>query len=277
MTDKSRQAASASSLQALRRQAEARLLNKAAPTPEKIESLSPEEIRLMLHELQVHQIELEMQNEELRDAQVALGLERARYFDLYDLAPVGYCTVSEQGLIKQANLAAASLLGTTRTELLKQPWTRFIHREDEDRYYLLRKKLVESGEPQSGELRMMRKDGTQFWGDWAATVAHDSDGELELRFVLTDITARKSTEQALLESGEHYHNLFTSIEEGFCVIDMIFDEHGKPVDYRFLEVNPNFEKHSGLHEAKGKRIRELVPNLDTHWYEMYGKVALTGE
>jgi PAS domain S-box-containing protein len=186
--------ASANSPQALRRQAEARLLKKAAPTPENIESLSPEETRTMLHELHVHQIELEMQNEELRDAQVALGFEQARYFDLYDLAPIGYCTVSEHGLIKQANLTAAGLLGTTRSELLKQRWTRYIHKEDVDLYYLHRKKLVESGEPQSCELRMMKNDGTQFWGHWAATVSHDGNGKLELRAVLSDITERKRTE-----------------------------------------------------------------------------------
>ena len=239
--------------------------------------LSPEEARQTLHDLQVHQIELEMQNEELRDAQVALDFERARYFDLYDLAPIGYCTISEQGLIKQANLTVASLLGTTRSELLKQRWTRFIQKEDADLYYLHRKKLLESGEPQSCELRMMKKDGTQFWGHWAATVADDSNGKLELRTVLSDISARKNAELVIRESGEHYHNLFTSIAEGFCIIDMIFDERGRPVDYRFLELNPSFEKQSGLLHAEGKRMRELVPNLETHWYEIYGKVALTGE
>ncbi len=277
MTDKKDNVASANSPQAMRRQAEARLLNKAAPMRENIESLSPEQTRQMLHELQVHQIELEMQNEELRDAQVALDFERARYFDLYDLAPIGYCTISEEGLIMQANLSIANLLGTTRSELLKQRWTRFIHKDDADLYYLQRKKLLETGEPQSCDLRMIKKDGTQFWGQWAATLAPVANGKLELRTVLSDISVRKSAEQALKEIGEHYHTLFNSIDEGFCVIDMIFDEHGTPVDYRFLELNPSFEKQSGLHQALGKRIRELVPNLDTHWYEMYGKVALTGE
>ncbi len=289
MTDKNKHAAAqqvsasggdgdpANARQALRRQAEARLLKNASRTPENIESLSPQATQQMLHELQVHQIELEMQNEELRDAQLALDIERARYFDLYDLAPVGYCTVSEEGLIQHANLTVAGLLGTTRSELLKQRWTQFIHKEDEDRYYLNRKKLVESGVPQSCELRMLKLDGAYFWAHWAATVAYDSDGGRELRFVLSDISARRSAKAALLESAQSYHNLFMSIEEGFCVIDLIFDEHGKPVDYRFLEVNPSFEKHSGLHEARGKRIRELVPDLDAHWYEMYGKVALTGE
>ena len=187
---------STNSPQALRQQAEALLLAKAASKLENIESLSPAQTRQMLHELQVHQIELEMQNEELRDAQVALGFERARYFDLYDLAPIGYCTLSEQGLIMQANLTVASLLGSARIELLNQRWTRFIYKEDADLYYLHRKKLVESGEPQSCELRMMKKDGTQFWGQWAATVSPTAGGELELRTVLSDITERKRTELA---------------------------------------------------------------------------------
>ena len=79
------------------------------------------------------------------------------------------------------------------------------------------------------------------------------------------------------ENEERYRTLFSSMDEGFCVIEMIFDEHDKPVDYRFLEVNPTFGKQTGLLEATGKRMRELVPDLEEHWFEMYGKVALTGE
>ncbi len=270
-------AESAASHPSLRPQAEARLLEKTALLPEPTGPLSPEQVQQVLHELQVHKIELEMQNEELRDSQLALDQERARYFDLYDLAPVGYCTVSEQGLIKQANLTAASLLGTTRSELLKQRWTRFIHPDDADLYYLQRKRLLESGEPQSCEFRMNRTDGTLFWGQWAATVSETAHDGLELRTVLSDITERKRTEQALKERNERYENLFTSMDEGFCIIEMIFDERGKPVDYRFLELNPSFQRQTGLHDAVGKRVRELLPNLETHWYEIYGKVAQTGE
>ena len=79
----------------------------------------------MLHDLRVHQIELEMQNEELRRTQADLEASRARYFDLYDLAPVGYFTISERGLILEANLTAATLLGVARGALIKQPLTRF--------------------------------------------------------------------------------------------------------------------------------------------------------
>ena len=79
------------------------------------------------------------------------------------------------------------------------------------------------------------------------------------------------------ESEERYRTLFNSIDEGFGVIEMIFDQHQQPVDYRFLEVNPTFERQTGIHQATGKRIRELVPDVEAHWFEIYGKVALTGE
>ena len=260
---------------ALRERAEASFTE--APASRDVETLSPEATRQVLHDLRVYQVELEMQNEELRGSQVALDELRARYFDLYDLAPAGYCTVSPQGLIMQANLTAAGLLGTTRSALVRQALTRFIHKEDEDGFYLRRKKLVETGEPQTCELRMVKSGGAQIWVHLAATVAHDAQGGFEMRIVLGDITERKHAELAMRESGERYRNLFNSIDEGFCVIEMIFDAGGEPVDYRFLEVNPSFEKHTGVRAPTGKRVRELVPNLEAHWFETYGKVALTGE
>ena len=267
--------ASASAGLALRQRAEAHFPH--ALSSDDVEALSPAATRRILHELRVHQVELEMQNEELRESQVALEEVRSRYFDLYDLAPVGYCTVSEKGLIMQANLTAASLLGTTRSALVRQVLTRFIHKEDEDGFYLRRKKLVETGEPQTCELRMVKSGGAQIWVHLAATVAHDAQGGFEMRIVLGDITERKRAALALRESGERYRSLFNSIDEGFCVIEMIFDASGKAVDYRFLEVNPSFEKQSGLRDATGKRMREFAADLEAHWFEAYGKVALTGE
>src|SRR6185369_15698261 len=144
--------------QALRKRAEALAAAKAGEMPENMEVLSPEIARRALHELRVHQIELEMQNEELRRTQEELEGSRARYFDLYDLAPVGYFTLSEQGLILEANLAAARLLGVERGALVKQPLSRFVLPEDQDIYYLHRKALLEKGNPQSWELRMLKKD-----------------------------------------------------------------------------------------------------------------------
>jgi PAS domain S-box-containing protein len=84
-------------------------------------------------------------------------------------------------------------------------------------------------------------------------------------------------EQELRESEILYRNLFNSMDEGFCIIEVIFDAEGKAIDYRFLEVNSAFERQTGLHEAVGKRMRDLAPSHEEHWFETYGNIALTGE
>jgi PAS domain S-box-containing protein len=89
--------------------------------------------------------------------------------------------------------------------------------------------------------------------------------------------SRAKTKEELRTSEERYRTLFTSIDEGFCVIEMMFDDDGTPYDYCFIEVNPMFEKQTGLKDAVGKTARELVPNLEPHWFEIYGRVATTGE
>ena len=116
--DKPNRSSTTESNQSLRRRAEEAL--SAAPEPD-VDNLSRSEIRRLLHELSVHQIELEMQNEELRRTQDALLAARTRYFDLYDLAPVGYLTVDETSAILESNLAAATMLGRMRQLLAKYP------------------------------------------------------------------------------------------------------------------------------------------------------------
>jgi len=87
----------------------------------------------------------------------------------------------------------------------------------------------------------------------------------------------KRTGQRLRQSEERYRTLFNSVDEGFCIVEMIFDDSGKAIDYVFLETNPSFEKQTGLVDVQGKRIRELAPDIEEHWLDIYGKVALTGE
>ncbi|MDO9559232.1 MAG: PAS domain S-box protein, partial [Syntrophales bacterium] len=196
--------------QTLRRRAEEIAREKAARMPENLEALSPEETRRTLHELRVHQVEMEMQNEELRRAQAELDASQARYFDLYDLAPTGYCTVSEKGLILEANLTAATLLGVARGALVKQPLTRFILKEDQTVYYRQRKKLFEthstnsgqSGEPLVCELRMVKMDGPAFWAHLAATAAQDAAGAPVCRVVISDINDCKRAEEALQQAHD---------------------------------------------------------------------------
>ena len=92
--------------------------------------------------------------------------------------------------------------------------------------------------------------------------------------------ARRQSETAnaqLRESEEKYRALFNSIDEGFCVIEVLFDDAANAIDFRFLEVNPVFEKHAGISNPVGRRVRELVPELEEHWFQIYGQVARTGE
>jgi PAS domain S-box-containing protein len=100
------------------------------------------------------------------------------------------------------------------------------------------------------------------------------DTNIELK---QEIAERKRMETALRKSEERYHNLFNTMDEGFCIIEMIFDGEDRPVDYRFLEVNAAFEKQTGLHDVKDKLIRDLLPDNEEYWFEIYGKIALTGE
>jgi PAS domain S-box-containing protein len=187
----------AESGQALRQRAEALAGERAGEAPENLEALAPEVAWRALHELRVHQIELEMQNEELRRTEEALEVSRARYFDLYDLAPVGYFTIGEQGLILEANLTAAKLLGVDRGALVKQPLSRFILPEDQDIHYRHRKALLETGTPQAWELRVLKKDAAPFWVRVEATMAQDADGASVCRAVVSDITESKQAERTL--------------------------------------------------------------------------------
>ena len=185
----------------LRKQAEVMARENAAQSPEQIEAMLPETARQLLHELRVYQIELEIQNEELRRAQAELDAARAKYFDLYDLAPVGYCTLSEKGLILETNLTAAGLLGVPRSALVKQPLACFILSEDQEIYYRLRKQLFETGTPQVFEMQMLRANAAPFWARVEATTAAQ-DGESGApvcRAVLSDITERKRTEAERIE------------------------------------------------------------------------------
>lgn len=192
---------------------------KAAKIIERQETLSTEETCQILHELRVHQIELEIQNEELRLAHTELDAARARYFDLYDLAPVGYFTVSKEGLILEANLTAATLLGSAKGVLVRQPLTRFILSKDQDIYYRHRKFLFETALPQEWELRMVRQDGKSFWARMEATVPRDVDGVSECHVTISEITEQKQAEEIRVQN-ERLSQVLNGLDALVYVIDM---------------------------------------------------------
>lgn len=153
------------------------------------------EIKEAEEALRVQQVELQMRNEQLRQTQEELEVASAKYFDLYNLAPVGYFTISGQGLVLEANLTAANLLGVTRNLLVNTPVTRLIVPEDQDLYYLFRKKLFETGKAQTLEVKMTRQDGSLFWALLEATVAKDTQSETPTwHAAISDITERKRAE-----------------------------------------------------------------------------------
>ena len=192
----------------LRRNAEDRLGTHADQPPTDVDPESPEAWRRTLRELRVHRVELEVQNEELRRAQAEIDAARARYFDLYDRAPVGYCTVSGAGLILEANVTATTLLGVAPHALVQQPLSRFVATEDQDRYYLFCRQLLETGEPQTRELRMARSDGTSLCAQVAGTVARPQGRAPECRLVLGDITEHKRVQEALRERVKELNCLY---------------------------------------------------------------------
>ncbi len=190
---------SVSALKSLRRRAEdSHRMNVVLPLNITRE-MKPEDAQLLFHELRVHQVELELQNEELRRVQLELEVARERYFDLYDLAPVGYCTVNEESLILEANLTATTLLGVSRSALVKRPITRFMPRTQQVLYQQCCQKVQTSGQTESCELQMLKANGAPIWVSLAANLAHGPQGARTLRVMLKDISERKQLDKELQE------------------------------------------------------------------------------
>jgi len=129
------------------------------------------------------------------------------------------------------------------------------------------------------EYRIVSGDGSVHWlRDRAVVNARDIDGRVTaVMGLLEEVSERTALERELRESQRRYRQLFESIDAGFCIIQMLYDDDGHPNDYLFIEVNPAFERHSGMYDAPGRRMREIAPNHEDFWFEFYGEVARVGE
>jgi PAS domain S-box-containing protein len=165
--------------------------------------VAPASAKALLHELQVHQIELEMQNETLRQMQDELEASRDRYVDLYDFAPIAYLTLSEQGLILEANLTAAALLGVERGKLLQRRFSTFVAPEEWDGFHALFVNAMQHKEHQACDLAMRRDDGSVIHVhlDWLHRVRTTGEDQVE-RITLTDISELKRAEKAVNRLNE---------------------------------------------------------------------------
>jgi len=171
--------------------------------PEDVTKISGYDIQRLVHELQVHQIELEMQNEQLNKAQEEVEELLNKYFDLYELAPIGYFTLDRQGLILEANLAGANLLGEQMRHLLKRGLSRFVSEDSQEKFYFHLRGVVETQTKQSCELRLVKKDGEQFHVQLVSVPAQDVESNpAGIRTTMSDITERKRTEEKLREAHD---------------------------------------------------------------------------
>ena len=423
----------------LRARAEARLSDRTGG-PGSEGRGSAEETQRLVHELQVHQIELELQNEELQAARLEMELGLERYSDLYDFAPVGYVTLDGSGTIRKTNLAGARLLGQERARLVGAHLGFFVAPESRPAFATFVQRVFATLSKEVLDVALCPIDGTPLWvhieamatgdhglecraalvditerrhledtlrfraelldyaaghsldellpktldllgqltdspigfyhfvepdqntlslqawstrttqefctakgqgqhypideaGVWAdcvrqrrpvihndyASLAHRkglpeghaavtrelvvpvfrsnrivsivgvgnkatdyTDGDVRIVSHLADvawtIVERKRAEQALQHSEQRFRNLFQSMEEGFALCEMIHDEAGQPVDFRYLEVNSAFSRQTGLPADRivGRTVREIIPGIESRWIEFYDQVVRTG-
>jgi PAS domain S-box-containing protein len=241
-------------LSALREQAEKALSKKArnvGSSQAKLHLIETETQEL-LHELQVHQVELEMQNEELRQLHEELDAARARYFDLYDRAPVAYCTISKKGLIQEANVKLAEMLGVAAEHLRKKPLSHYVLKADQDIYYLLQNKFKAIGQTHNCELRMSNTNAKIFWVHLAASSHESESGEQVLRVVMTDISQIKLSEesQAIAAAAFETHTgkLVTNADREILRVNHAFTQMTGHTAAEVIGKTPSFLR-SGKHSA----------------------------
>jgi len=198
----------------LRKRAEDALQGKT----EELQELSSRDALSLIHELQVHQIELEMQNEELRRAQKEVEESRDRYSDLYDFAPVGYFSFDKNGLIIEVNLTGAKKLGVERNFLIKKPFSLFISQGSKDVFYLHLRQVFSTGVRQTCELKLVDKKGVQFDAQLDSLSVHKGNSG-HCRTAISDTTERKKADEAIRNVLADTESILDTIREPFVILD----------------------------------------------------------
>jgi PAS domain S-box-containing protein len=271
---------------------------RAAKTSNDETGLLADAVNQMLTQIQERDISLQQANKVMA---VEIG-ERRRAEDRFRLvvesAPNGMVMINQQGTIILINSQTEKLFQYTREELIGQSIDILVPMRYRNNHGSFRTGFIAKPEARAmgigRDLFGRRKDGSEFPVEIGLNPIETVEGIMVLSSIV-DITERKraedeirklnvSLEQRVLErteelrtSEEKYRTLYDSIDEGFCIIEMMFNAQGKPIDYRFLEINPAFEKQTGLRDALGKTMREIAPQHEEHWFEIYGRIAVTGE
>ena len=200
---------------------------------EELQELSTRDARSLIHELQVHQIELEMQNEELRRAQKELEESRDRYSDLYDFAPVGYFSFDKNGLIIEVNLTGAKKLGVERNFLIKKPFSLFISPDSRDVFYLHMRQVFSTGVRQTCELKLVAKKGVQSDVQLESlSVKEGNSGHC--RTAMSDITDRKKAEEDIRNALAYTERIVDTLRVPLVILDA--HQRVKAVNHAFYET-----------------------------------------
>ena len=180
--------------------------------PKAVRKIPVEDITRLIHELEVHQVELDMQNDELRRAQAEIELSRAKYVDLYDFAPVGYFTLTPAGKIEEVNLTGAKVLGVEKTNLVNRDFRLFIAPEFKSLFDSHRLEVLASDSVKKSELKLIRKDGNPLDVSLESLSVKLGDGNASLiRSAMSDITERNKTQMASRESEERCRYLSSQL------------------------------------------------------------------
>lgn len=212
----------------------------------------------LLHELQVHQIELQMQNEELIVAKEKAELAQIKYSDIYSLAPIGILTLTEEGIISELNFVATGMLGKERSILVNKWFAIFVSDDTKATFRETLNKALNSRQKQSADITLI-VDGKE------PLIVHFSCIQIETTrhylITLVDITERIQALEKLKESEEKYHLLFENMISGFQLNEVIVDENNIPVDFRIIDGNTNLQQYTGysIEESRGKTIKEMMP------------------
>lgn len=237
---------------ALRQRAEALLTTRGAA---ELQVLSTDLCRL-IHDLQVSQLELEMQNEELRLAYSELQTVRDKYSDLYDFAPVSYLTLDDNGCVCEINLAGCALLGVGKADIIGKLLVMWVARPDRDAFRILRRAVMRTGETCAAEIRFARVDGTSVYSRVEALALHNRIGRRTgARVIIHDITDRKKAEDALFQEKERLQITLHSIGDAVITTD---------VDGQVEFLNPTAELLTGwsLETAVGQPLEAIFNVVD---------------
>ncbi|MEJ2705172.1 MAG: PAS domain S-box protein, partial [Sedimentisphaerales bacterium] len=234
---------------------------KAGRNIQALRKQQPTEKDELLHKLRVHQVELEMQNEELRRARLESETLRQKYFDLFDLAPMGYFTLDRDGRILEANLAGTALLGTTKSQSLKKNLSLWVSRDYQDAFYLHRREAADSKMSCTCELKLRRSDDSEFIAQMVSWAEMDDEGHFEkLRTAVLDISERKRIEEAMRESEARLSEAMKIAKLGYWEYDATDDVF--TFDDQFYSVYRTSAEKVGGYRIPARRYAELFLHPD---------------